>query len=279
MGKSIVSAFLISHQCLFLDFPIEAAIRSAAGFCEYIYINDGKSYDGTLDLLYSLQREYGKGRIKIFERDWEHTRKYWAEQKNFLIDKIHNDHYVFCLDADEVIHEKDISTLITLILADYNAISFPFIHFYGRPTHYIIGSSWYKRHTRLWKKSTGIRLLHKGGCCADDVVWPDKYPAHLGRCFNSEVPIYHYGNCRNPKAMGIKSKKADDLYQNSKDYINGSLPENRSFDYGFENLKLNEFKHSHPKYIESWYEKHKNQPTKYRVEDEKYNKLWCFKEK
>lgn len=275
----LVSAFLISHQCLYLDFPIEATVRSALDFCENIYINDGKSYDGTLDLLYSLQNEYGKDRIKIYEREWQHTRKFWTEQKNFLLDKIHQDHYAFCLDADEVIHEKDIDGLkIIMEEGHQQAVSFPFIHFYGRPTHFIQGSIWYARHTRLWKKSTGIRLIHKGGGCADDVVWPDGFPAHLGRFYNSKIPIYHYGNCRNPKAMGVKSKKADDLYQNSEAYLSGNLPEPRAFDYGFEKINLNEFKNSHPKYIKNWYELHKDQPTKYKVGDTKFNKLWFFEE-
>jgi glycosyltransferase involved in cell wall biosynthesis len=73
-------------------------------FCEDIYINDGGSTDGTLDILYQLQNEYGKDRVKLFERTWQHNRKMWADEKNFILDKVPMSNYNICIDADEVIH-------------------------------------------------------------------------------------------------------------------------------------------------------------------------------
>jgi hypothetical protein len=103
-------------------------------------------------------------------------------------------------------------------------------------------------------------------------------PAHLSRKKNSNAVLYHYGNCRDPKALGMKAKKADDLYQNSSAYVGGLLAEPRSFTYAFEKIKTNRFEFSHPKYIKDWYELHKNQPTKYDAGDNDENKLWCFEE-
>ena len=273
-----ISAHLITHQCVTLDYCLEATIRSMLDLCDDIYINDGKSTDGTLDILHSLQREYGSDRINIFERRWEHTRRMWTDQKNFLLDKIPYNAYVLFIDADEVIHENDMSQLKDLVEKGIPAVSFKVIHFYGRPTHYIDGPAWYKRHTRLCKRSTGIRLHHMEHGCADDLVWPNGMPAHTAGCFRSNVRLYHYGNCRSPRALGIKTKKADDLYQYSEAYADGSLPQPRAFSYAFDKVGAKVFEGTHPKYVLGWVDQHKNQPTEFKIDNEKMSKLWCFKE-
>jgi len=277
MAESI-SAHLITHQCVTLDFCVESTIRSMLDFCDDIYINDGKSTDGTLDILYSLQNEYGRDRIKLFEREWQHNRRMWADEKNFILDKIPQDSYVLCIDADEALHEKDIHKLKELTSKGFKSISFNVIHFYGRPTNFIEGPNWYKSHTRLWKRSTGIKLICRPGGCADDVVWPNGQPAHIINHQPSGISIYHYGNCRDPKALGMKAKKADDLYQNSDEYKGGLLAKPRAFTYAFDSIKTQVFKGTHPKYVKEWCKIHNNQPTEYLVEGEQQNKLWCFEE-
>ena len=276
MAKNIISGNLITHQCVILDYCLEATIKSVMDFCDDLYINDGNSSDGTLDILYSLQKEYGKDRIKIYVRDWRHNRRMWTDEKNFILDKVQNDAYILCIDADEVIHEMDMPLILEKVEENKPSMAFDVIHFYGRPTHYIEGPAWYKRHTRLWRKSTGIRLVHRDRGCADDVLWPDGGPAHLMRYVNSGARLYHYGNCRDPKALGMKAKKADDLYQYSDNYVGGKIAEPRSFTYAFDVVGAKKFEGTHPKYIKEWYERHKNQATEYIANNDKVNKLWCF---
>jgi hypothetical protein len=261
---SIISAFMITYQCVILDFTLEATIRCCLDLCDYMYVNDGKSTDGTLDILYTLQREYGKDRLIIFERDWEHSRVFWTDQKNFLIDLIPNDYYLLAIDADEVFHEKDFVHIRMLSDNGYKAISFPVIHFYGRPTYYINGPGWYMSHTRWWRKDSGIKLFHGIGGCADDVVWPNHVSAHVFGHYRSQAALYHYGNCRHPRALGLKTKKADDLYANSDRYLDGSLPAYVAFDYEFDKQPVKLFKGTHPKYIKEWFESHKDQCMVYK---------------
>jgi len=274
----MISAHLITHQCVILDYCLEATIRCMMDLCDDIYINDGQSDDGTQDILYTLRNEYGKDRVKIFVRDWQHNRSMWANEKNFILDKIPNDTYILAIDADEVIHEDEMGLIKTAVKLKTNSIAFDVIHFYGRPTHHIVGPAWYKQHTRLWHRSTGIRLVHRERGCADDVLWPDGYPAHMGRFLNCGAKLYHYGNCRDPKALGMKAKKADDLYQYSTEYSGGKLAKPRSFTYAFDSTGAIPFTGSQPKYIKEWYEAHKSQQTSYDVRDGKQNKLWCFEE-
>lgn len=272
----MISAHLITHQCLTLDYCVEATIRSMMDLCSDIYINDGNSTDGTLDLLYALQNEYGKDRVRLFVREWQHNRRMWTEEKNFILDKIPLDNYILAIDADEVLHESEMDYIRRAVHDDHKAIAFNVIHFYGRPSNHIDGPAWYKQHTRLWKRSTGIRLKHFDKGCADDVVWPDGFPAHLGRNFNCGAKIYHYGNCRSPVALGMKSKKADDLYQNSSAYTGGLLAKPRSFTYDFGNVPTKPFTGTHPKYAHDWVARHENQQTFYDADDGAHNKLWCF---
>jgi glycosyltransferase involved in cell wall biosynthesis len=275
MDRNLIYACMLSHQCLELDYPIEASIRCALDLCDVVMINDGKSTDGTLDLLYKLQDEFGSDRLLVFEKVWRHDRSLWAAQRNFLIDLVEPKDYIFAIDADELIHEDDFSKIRQFTDRGVGVLSFPVVHFYGRPTHYIQGSAWYNRHTRLWRKNTGIKIVQRPGGCADDVLWPDGYAAHLGRYVDSAVTIYHYGNCRDPRALGRKSKKADDLYQNSEAYLDGSLSADLSFDYAFEKSGAKIFTGAHPKYINQWYDMHKEQDTTYLIGG-KIKKLWCF---
>ena len=276
MGAYLISAHLITHQCVILDYCLEATIRSMMDLCDDIYINDGRSNDGTQDILYALQNEYGKDRIKIFVREWQHNRRMWTDEKNFILDKIPMDAYILAIDADEVLHEEEMSLIKKAVDRGITSIAFDVIHFYGRPTHHIVGPNWYKQHTRLWHRSTGIRLLHRERGCADDVLWPDGYPAHMGRYLKCGAKIYHYGNCRDPKALGMKAKKADDLYQYSNAYVGGKVAEPRSFTYAFDTVGAVPFTGSQPKYIKEWYDRHKDQPTSYNAGDNEQNKLWCF---
>ncbi len=278
MGNPIISAHMITHQAITLDFCFESTVRCMMDLCDDMYINDGKSTDGTLDVLYSLQKEYGKDRIKIWEREWKHNRRMWTDEKNFILDKIPLNAYIFAIDADEVFHETDLLNIKECVVEGNQAISFPVIHFYGRPTHYIEGPAWYKRHTRLWYRSTGIRLVHRDNGCADDVIWPDGFPAHMGRNMLCNASLYHYGNCRDPKALGMKAKKADDLYQYSTKYEGGKLAKPRAFTYAFEKVGAKEFNYSHPKYVKEWVNSHKDQPTSFNISNNKQNKLWCFEE-
>jgi hypothetical protein len=277
----MITANMITHQCMVLDFCLEASVRCALDLCDDVIISDGKSTDGTLDLLYTLKREFGKDRIKIFERDWSHTRAMWTEERNWILDKISDDAYVLAIDADELIHEDDMGAIKQLTANKVPAVSFAVTHFYGRPTHYIEGPAWYKRHMRLFNKSTGIRWVHQPRGCADDILWPDGFPAHLGRNIKTNFVLYHYGNCRSPKALGMKAKKADDLYQGSVAYKGGSIAKPRSFTYAFDTVGVLKYEGKHPKYIHDWYKLHEHQDTTYDANDEDdgvHNKLWCFEE-
>ena len=262
----MVVGLLITYQCIIQDYPVEACIRSLLGIADVVYINDGGSSDGTLDVLNLLVAEYGRDRVVILSRKWVHDRYFWARERNYILDNyIKNENtWVLSLDADEVLHEGDFATIKkSMLLGD--SLSFNVVHFYGTPSHIIQGDVWFTRHTQLWKLGTGIRWLHRDGGCADDIVWPDGAPAHLTRYIDSGATLYHYGHCRNARAMGMKVKRADDLYQYSDNYKQGNLAKVSSWKYDMDRVGIKPFGGTHPTYVNVWVDNHNEQDMEFLV--------------
>lgn len=262
----MIYGLLITYQCIIQDYPVEACVRSLLDASDVVFVNDGRSTDGTLDVLLSIQNEVSKDRLVIIERDWKHDRHFWTDERNFILDNFINDGWVLSLDADEVLHEDEISKLKEAIqVSKYKSISFGVKHFYGRPGLIINGPQWFKRHTQLWHTETGIRWVHRPGGCADDILWPNGAPAHILQYDTVDAYLYHYGHCRSPKAMGMKVKRADDLYQNSEDYKNGSLADLQSWKYDINRPGIIPFTGSHPKYVMPWVDEHQYQELEFYV--------------
>jgi len=243
-------------------------------FCDNVYVNDGRSTDGTLDILYTLQNEYGKDRVIIVEKDWNHDRAFWADERNYLLNIIPKRNFVLNLGADECIHENDYNKILSSLsrLSNKKTLQFWVKHFYGLPSYVISGPLWSKVLTKVWRNDTGIRYYNRPGGCADDPLWPDKSPVHFIRCINNGATAYHYGHCRHPKAVGMKNVKADALYKNSTEFKDGSLPQIKSYDYKLDEFVTNggvyPFQGTHPKHMKKWVEVHANQPTIWEVGDE-----------
>lgn len=273
MAESVVlSAVYITYQCVILDYCLEGSIRASLDLCDKVYVNDGKSSDGTLDILYSLQKEYGNDRLIILERNWDHTRKFWADQRNYLLDIIPKSDYVLNIGADECFHEKDFFLIRDTLsnLGNNHTMQFNAVHFYGTPDYVISGPAWAKVLGKLWRNDTGIRYLNRPNGCADDPLWPPGQPAHFYNCINKGISVFHYGHCRRPEAVGIKNKKADALYKGSVDYADGSLPDIREYDYKLEHFiktgGVKRFAFTHPKYMEFWVASHRGQDTRWEVD-------------
>lgn len=263
----MLSGLLITYQCVIQDYTVEACVRSMLDIVDTVYINDGKSTDGTLDLLYSLEGEYGKDRVVIIEKNWVHDREFWARERNYILDNYIKEGWVLSLDADEVLHENELDNIRKAIdVSKIKSLSFDVIHFYGDPNHVISGPAWFVRHTQLWHKNTGIRWVHRPGGCADDILWPNGEPAHIIKHEPTHAILYHYGHCRSPKAMGMKVYRADDLYRNSKEYVSGKLADLHSWRYDMSRGGINEFTGTHPKYVKDWVEDHVNQKLEFIVE-------------
>ena len=271
MGESVVlSAVYITYQCITLDYCFKESMEASLDLCDKVYVNDGKSTDGTRDILYELESRYGKDRMIIIERDWKHDRAFWSDERNYLLDIIPKSDYVINIGADECFHEDYFGKIRDNLsqLGNKRAMQFYAVHLYGTPEYFISGPRWARVLTKTWRNDSGIKYINRPGGCADDPLWPDNRPVHFVNCLNFNVPVFHYGHCRSPQAVGIKNKKADALYQNSTEFSDGSLPEIKQYDYRLEHfLKTGgakKLQHTHPKYMKPWVAAHINQKTSWR---------------
>jgi glycosyltransferase involved in cell wall biosynthesis len=254
-----ISITMVAFNCNYLDYCLEAAIRSGLTFADEVIVNEGMSFDDTHDTLIQLQEEFGKDVIKIFRREWKHDRGWQERERNFAIDKAKGD-WIVIQDADDCFHEKD-ANLIKKVAADpsVNLINFEVLHFYGLPCFTNPNPDWYHRHTRMGRKKVDFRIRNTPGGCVSDVTARGK-ACHGYRgpdivWLAADHPIYHYGWVRDARVAGIKLNKFRGWYNDDEKYYDGKLDENVPFDYRLlkHMKKLHKFKSTHPTPAYKWF--------------------------
>lgn len=269
-----ITSTVVAFNCIQLDYPLEASIRSALEVVDEVFVNEGNSSDGTKDILVSLQEEFGKDVVRFETRDWVHNRGWQQKERNYAIEQAKGD-WILVLDADDLIHENDVLAIKALAEAPYlNFIDFKVSHFYGLPSYINGNPSWYNHHVRMGRKTANYKFRNTpGGSCCDISAWRPLRPVHGHQGLDiaySGITIYHYGWCRDARAMGIKYEKFKGWYSNDKKYFDGYLDSGVPFDYQIERFKdrLIEFKGTHPKHFDKWWDS-RERLQKYVPEDTK----------
>lgn len=254
-----ISVTMVAFNCNFLDYCIEAAIRSSLTFADEVVVNEGMGFDDTIDTLKALEEEFGKDVIRIYRREWNHDRGWQERERNFAIDQAKGD-WIVIQDADDLFHEQD-APVIKAICADekYNLINFEVLHFYGLPCFTNPNPQWYHRHARMGRKSADFRIRNTPGGCVSDVCLRGS-PCHGYRgqdCtwLPKTMPIYHYGWVRDARVAGIKLNKFRGWYENDKKYFDGFLDEQVPFNYQVTKYlkNLDRFEGTHPDPAYKWF--------------------------
>src|SRR3990172_8381172 len=109
-----VSGFTFCRNMIKYDFPIVESIRSILPIVDEFIVNVGKSEDHTLELIQSI----GDSKIKIIESVWDESLRkdglILSQQTNIALKQCTGD-WAFYLQADEVVHEDDLSGLARLM--------------------------------------------------------------------------------------------------------------------------------------------------------------------
>ncbi len=267
-----ISVTMVASNCIFLDYSIEAAVRSSLTFADEVVINEGMSFDNTYEVLLNLQKEFGEDVVRIYRREWLHDRGWQERERNFAIDQTKGD-WIVIQDADDCFHENDAELIKTVCSDDrINLINFEVLHFYGLPCFTNPNPQWYHRHTRMGRKRVDFRIKNTPGGCVSDVCAGGR-PCHTYKGSDivympKESPIYHYGWTRDARVAGIKLKKFKGWYADDKKYFDGYLDEEIPFDYQLEKFKknLDIFTGSHPAPIYDWFIS-KNRLIRYNPEE------------
>jgi hypothetical protein len=201
--------------------PFLEAFQSILPVCDEFIIAVGDSGDGTRAAIENLRSD----KIKIIDTVWD-TRlneggKIFARQSNLALDGITGD-WAFHIQADEVIHEKDLPKIKTAIEkndADKKVEGFilPFLHFWGsyqyirnsrRIHHYEVRLFRNTPVVRSYKDSQGFRKYSSKEAYEQGIENGKKL--HVKKI---DAPIFHYNGVRPPAVFRDKPLQMREFYQ------------------------------------------------------------------
>ncbi len=240
-----ISAFTIVRNAIILQYPVVESILSILPIIDEYVVLVGKSEDDTIGLIKGI----GSDKIRIVENEWRDDFQkdglFFSHLANLALEECTGD-WAFYLQADEVIHEKDLAAVLRLI-EDCNkkdvvkAISLRFYHFYGDYQTY--NPYWHRKTCRIIRNSGEVINTGDGVCFAlrktPETRLLEGPPEHIVR---SNIRIYHYSFVKEPSKLLLKVNAMSVHYRGDK-----AKPPSR-FQYNLTMVKR--FRGAHPKVME-----------------------------
>jgi hypothetical protein len=259
------AALFRAHNVQILDYPIAGAIASALSVCDEAVVVTQPSADDTLSILCDQQERWGR-RVRIILHKWTYNRQ-WQEDVWNIGMLCTDAEWLMYHDADEaVLDPEPIRDLMAN--SEVNLIRFPFIHLYATANYEI--SFKLTHNTRLGRRSAGYRMRN---WCTDEhpkratcqmVFGPKELNAHIPRTdvglVTTEVPILHYGWCRDAWALATSQSKLKAWYADGGGLEDGRIPDVEPYDFHLgEQLAAGRAKPYvgvHPGYMADWFDRH-----------------------
>ena len=250
-----VSGFTIIRNAVKYDFPVVESICSILPLCDEVIVGIGNSEDNTLELIRNIQSP----KIKIIESIWDDSvRKgglLLAKETNKAFDAVSADSdWVIYIQADELIHEKDIPVIKASMQQWKDAekvegLLFEYKHFYGSYAFLEDSRLWYRReiriirndkHIRSFRDAQGFRIYNHLHPTDDELL----NGGHKLSVKHSGASIYHYGWVKNPI---VQQNKRSTFYKlwNEKDSVEKNLKDTSEYDYTVV-CALKKFDDAHP---------------------------------
>lgn len=240
-----VSGFTFLRNAEINGYPFRESIKSILPIVDEFICAVGQSDDSTRESILNI----GDPKIKLIDTIWNDNMRghgfVYGQQKMIAQYNCSGD-WAFYLEGDEVLHEKDLSSIYqsmenNLSNKSVEALYFDFLHFYGTPHQ--IGIAGYRQAPRIIRNS--IRTIAPDGLFW--VVLDKNKKGRYPKAMNAGANIYHYGHCRNTVKMAEKLRQVG-KYWNS---------EHQPFE-GYGNIDLAElrpFHGTHPEVMNDWLEK------------------------
>lgn len=248
-----------------LYIPTKESILSILPICDefVIALGDNDADDKTEALIDSINSP----KIKIVRTVWN-TKKFpknteFAHQTDIAKEHCSGD-WLFYLQCDEAIHEKDLETIKLACKQEVNnknvdGFLFKYLHFWGDYNHYHLSHVWYNREIRIvrnlpeihsWKDAQSFRKFDTWNGTFED--YQKKEGSQKLKVKELDVYVYHYGYVRPPVMMTKKRKVSSTSYHGDSAKEASSVPD--LYDYGPLN-KITVFNGTHPKTMHLWMEK------------------------
>lgn len=206
-----ISGFTMVRNAEKYCFPVKESIESILPIVDEFIVALGNNDEG--DHTEELIRSINSPKIKIFHRVWDQKNfsnsLILSEETNFALQQCTGD-WCFYLQADEVVHERDLSTIQKaceqyLQQPKVDALLFKYHHFWGDYEHYLPVHGWYKNEIRLVRNHKNIVSIKDAQSFRyqDDRLLP---------VVEIDAYIYHYGWVRPPWVMQSKKKAHDSMH-------------------------------------------------------------------
>ncbi len=195
-----------------LGYPFIESIRSVLSIVDEFVVVVGESDDGTLDAVRSI----GDSRLRVVESVWNTSvpNGFVYAQQTMLALFQTRARWVLSIQGDEVVHEDDLEKLQAAIEAAdsdprIEALTFEYLHFYGRPDLLGRGSRWYRREVRLLRNAKRFIVPSDAQCYTivernRRMRYPNTRP--------SGARMFHYGWLRPTEAHLSKALEVSAMW-------------------------------------------------------------------
>lgn len=193
--------------------PFLESIQSVLPICDEFIAVVGNSTDGTREAIENLNNP----KIKIIDTIWDDSLnkdgKIFAQQSNIGLENVTGD-WVFHIQADEVIHEKDFPKILENInkydkIPKVEGFLQPFLHFWGDYNHIRNSRAVHKNEIRIFKNNPQIRAFRDSqGFRKFQSIEDYNNGTEKGeklKVVRLEAPIFHYNAVRSRENMVLKS--------------------------------------------------------------------------
>ncbi|MFA5059099.1 MAG: glycosyltransferase [Candidatus Omnitrophota bacterium] len=201
-----VSGFTIVRNAVKFNYPALESIKSILPICDEFIVNVGEGEDETLSMIRSLRDP----KIKIIQRKWDFSqgKSVLSAETNLALKECKGD-WAFYLQADEVIHEKDLGPLRKYMQKyqhseKVDALRFAWMHFYGSYYRYRIDSGWFQKQDRIIKNNRQMESY-------DDAYGFRRKDLAPMRRINTGKLLYHYGWVHPQEVMSQRRKNAEQI--------------------------------------------------------------------
>ncbi len=247
-----ISGFSYIRNGFKYDYPFLESIQSILPICDEFVIAVGDSNDGTKEAIEKLN----SSKIKIIDTIWDDNLRYkgkiFSQQANIALDNITGD-WGFHIQADEIIHEKDLDKIKDTILKYYDnkqveGILFDFLNFWGNYNYIRTLRKIHRYEIRIIRNLKSIRSYKDSQGFRKYLSREDYEKGEKGKklkVIKINVPVYHYNYVRSPKLMKKKSDYFHRFWHND-EWLKKNKNNKEQFNFNdIDELEL--FKGTHPK--------------------------------
>jgi hypothetical protein len=261
----MISGFSMAKNADSLYYPVKQAVQSILPIVDefVIAIGDCSPGDKTRELIESI----GDPKVKIIDTAWN-LEKYPRGMEHAHQTDIAKEHcsgdWLFYLQADEVIHENDLSEIQSACERfhddkEVEGFLLKYRHFWGDYDHYHRAHGWYPYEIRIvrndpeihsWESAQSFRRIPD----FDGLNYRRQENTFKLKVVELDAWVYHYGWVRPPELMRKKNKAFQTIHKGKRRVDEMEKQRYFEFDYGPLNL-LQEFKGTHPAVMRDWIEK------------------------